>query len=111
MISWTYFFLSICKEQLKNNDEQVLLENLERRWVNSQQNNFVSKFLRAYFSDLFFQSTKEFIASRVIDCAGLQSRCRQHLKEVSNFLIKLIYRVQYNQIILERLKNNPTQPF
>lgn len=78
-----YDEINIYKEQLKNNDEQVLLENLERRWVNSQQNNF---------------STKEFIASRVIDCAGLQSRCRQHLKE-------------YNQIILERLKNNPTQPF
>lgn len=75
--------VSKMRDFLKSNDEQVLLENLERRWVNGQQNNF---------------STQEFIATRVTDCAGLQSRCRQHLFE-------------YNQLIIERLKTAPTQPY
>ena len=39
----------------------------------------------------------EFIAGRTIDCVGLQARTRQHLHE-------------YNQIIIDRLKNQPPQP-
>ena len=38
----------------------------------------------------------EFIAGRTVDCVGLQARTRQHLQE-------------YNQIIMDRLKNQTPQ--
>ena len=38
----------------------------------------------------------EFIAGRTVDCVGLQARTRQHLAE-------------YNQVILDRLKNQAPQ--
>ena len=34
------------RAQLKNSDEQNLIDNLERRWSNTQQNNQVQNFIR-----------------------------------------------------------------
>jgi len=73
--------IKVLQSQLVNNDQQNLITNLERRWANNQQNN---------------QAMAEFIAGRTVDCVGLQARTRQHLAE-------------YNQVILDRLKNQAPQ--
>jgi len=39
----------------------------------------------------------EFISNRIIDTNGLQQRCRQYLSE-------------YNQVILDQLKNQTQKP-
>jgi len=70
------------EKELNDSEEHNQMNNLEKRWNNQQQTN---------------QAMIEFISNRIIDTNGLQQRCRQYLSE-------------YNQVILEQLKNQTQKP-
>jgi len=70
------------EKELNDSEEHNQMNNLEKRWNNQQQTN---------------QAMVEFISNRIIDTNGLQQRCRQYLSE-------------YNQVILDQLKNQTQKP-